>query len=213
MAARLPLIHNVFFNTQLFHTLASDLTALGALRPLGIKMMGDAGAPGGHQTSPVALGMPRSESTGRLIERCVGCERLNPMATPIHSTDGPSLEKLCLPPNGINGVRDEDFYREINLSPSQAWQAYQFEEYRYPEDMPPQPAYDIDLVQLKRTHYGMNVSLDLTDFMNQHKLKWSDLFIGLSAVLKTSQGEHYYAMQHSSSQADFHNKRDWLHVF
>ncbi|KGT48470.1 MULTISPECIES: DOMON-like domain-containing protein [Acinetobacter] len=111
------------------------------------------------------------------------------------------------------GVRDEDFYREINLSPSQAWQAYQFEEYRYPEDMPPQPAYDIDLVQLKRTHYGMNVSLDLTDFMNQHKLKWSDLFIGLSAVLKTSQGEHYYAMQHSSSQADFHNKRDWLHVF
>ena len=51
------------------------------------------------------------------------------------------------------GVKDEDFYREINLSPSQAWQAYQFEEYRYPEEMPPQVAYDIDLNQLKRTHY------------------------------------------------------------
>lgn len=111
------------------------------------------------------------------------------------------------------GVKEEDFYREINLSPSQAWQAYQFEEYRYPEEMPLQVAYDIDLNQLKRTHYGLNVSLDLTDFMALNKLKWADLFLGLSAVLKTPQGDQYYAMQHSSPQADFHNKRDWLHVF
>ncbi|WP_374663432.1 DOMON-like domain-containing protein [Acinetobacter sp.] len=111
------------------------------------------------------------------------------------------------------GVRNEDFYREINLSPSQAWQAYQFEEYRFPEDMPPQAAYDIELNQLKRTHYGLNVSVDLTEFILAHKLKWSDLYIGLSAVLKTAQGDHYYAMQHSSPQADFHNKRDWLHQF
>ncbi|SPL70395.1 DOMON-like domain-containing protein [Acinetobacter stercoris] len=111
------------------------------------------------------------------------------------------------------GVQGEDYYREINLSPSEAWQAYQFEEYRYPEDMPPKPAYDIELNQLKRTHYGLNVSLDLTDFMVKHKLNWSDLFIGLSAVLVTHKGEHYYAMQHSSPLADFHNKRDWLHTF
>lgn len=111
------------------------------------------------------------------------------------------------------GVQGEDYYREVNLSPSQAWQAYQFEEYRYPEDMPPQAADDIELNQLKRTHYGLNVSVDLTDFMATHKLKWENLFLGLSAVLKTSQGDQYYAMQHSSPQADFHNKRDWLHVF
>ena len=111
------------------------------------------------------------------------------------------------------GVRGEDFYREINLSPSQAWQAYQFEEYRYPEDMPPQAAYDIELNQLKRTHYGMNVSIDLAEFMLQHKLSWQDLYVGLSAVLKTAQGEQFYAMQHSSPNADFHNKRDWLHQF
>lgn len=111
------------------------------------------------------------------------------------------------------GVHGEDFYREINLSPSQAWQAYQFEEYRYPEVMPPEVAYDIDLNQLKRTHYGLNVSVDLGVFMAEHKLKWSDLYLGLSAVLKTSQGDQYYAMQHSSPQADFHNKRDWLHLF
>lgn len=109
------------------------------------------------------------------------------------------------------GVKGEDYYREINLSPSEAWQVYAFEEYRYPEDMPPQAAEDIALNSLKRTHYGLSVSLDLSSFMQQHKLKWADLFIGLSAVLQTSQGIHYYAMQHSSPQADFHNKRDWLH--
>ena len=111
------------------------------------------------------------------------------------------------------GVKGQDYYREVNLSPSQAWQAYQFEEYRYPEDMPPQVAEDIDLNQLKRTHYGLNVSLDLTEFILKHKLKWDDLFIGLTAVLNTTQGHQYYAMQHSSPSADFHNKRDWLHQF
>lgn len=111
------------------------------------------------------------------------------------------------------GVKGEDYYREINLSPSEAWQAYQFEEYRYPEDMPPQVANDIELNTLKRTHYGLNVSLDLTEFMLKYKLKWSDLFIGLTAVLNTTQGQQLYAMQHSGAQADFHNKRDWLHVF
>ena len=111
------------------------------------------------------------------------------------------------------GVHGEDFYREINLSPSQAWQVYQFEEYRYPEDMPPQTANDIELNQLKRTHYGLSVNLDLTEFMLKHKLQWANLFLSLSAVLKTSQGNQYYAMQHSSPNADFHNKRDWLHQF
>ncbi|AMW79464.1 hypothetical protein AMD27_11600 [Acinetobacter sp. TGL-Y2] len=111
------------------------------------------------------------------------------------------------------GVRGEDFYREINLSPSEAWQAYQFEEYRYPEDMPPQAAFDIGINQLKKTHYGLNVSVDLSAFMMNHKLKWSDMFLGLSAVFKTENADRYYAMQHSSPSADFHNKRDWLHVF
>lgn len=111
------------------------------------------------------------------------------------------------------GVQGEDFYREINLSPSHAWQAYQFEEYRFPENMPPEHAEDIDIHELKRTHYGLKVSIDLSQFLHDHQLKWSNLFIGLSAVLNTTQGLQYFAMQHSSPQADFHNKRDWLHTF
>ena len=111
------------------------------------------------------------------------------------------------------GVHGEDFYREINLSPSQAWQVYQFEEYRYLEYIAPQAATDIVHNYHKRTHYGLSVSLDLTEFMLKHKLQWANLFLSLSAVLKTSQGNQYYAMQHSSPNADFHNKRDWLHQF
>lgn len=111
------------------------------------------------------------------------------------------------------GVKGEDYYREINLSPSEAWQAYQFEEYRYPETMPPLVATDIELNQLKKMHYGLSVSVDLTEFMLTNKLKWDNLFIGLSAVFNTAKGLHYYAMQHSSPSPDFHNKRDWLHTF
>ena len=111
------------------------------------------------------------------------------------------------------GVKDQDFYREVNLSPSQAWQAYQFEEYRYPENIPPLAAHDIELIKLERTHYGMSIGLDLSLFVQKFNLKWSDIYIGLSAVLETSQGIQYFAMQHSSPQADFHNKRDWLHQF
>ena len=109
------------------------------------------------------------------------------------------------------GVNHDDFYREINLSPSQAWQAYQFEEYRYPENMPPDLAKDIELVQLKRTHYGLNVTLDISAFMQQNQLKPQDLYVGLAAILNTTQGLRYYAMQHSSPMPDFHNKRDWLY--
>jgi hypothetical protein len=86
-------------------------------------------------------------------------------------------------------VKDEDFYREINLSPSQAWQAYQFEEYRYPEDMPPIAAYDIELNQLKRTHYGFKCSR-FNKFMQKHQLKWSDLY-RFNCCFKHTQGMHF----------------------
>lgn len=111
------------------------------------------------------------------------------------------------------GIKGQDGYREINLSPSLAWQQYQFEEYRYPEQMPPQVSQDIELVQLKRTHYGMNVSLDLTEFMLKQQLNWYDLIVATTAVIETAQGLEYFAMQHAANQPDFHNKRHWLHEF
>ena len=109
------------------------------------------------------------------------------------------------------GVKDEDFYREINLSDSGEWQAYQFEEYRYPEHMPPLAAYDIELIGLQRTKFGLTASVDINPFLHQHDLKMKDTYFGLSAVIATPDQQHLFAMQHSSPQADFHNKRDWLY--
>lgn len=111
------------------------------------------------------------------------------------------------------GIQDRDDYREINLSATQAWQAYRFEEYRYPEQSPPPIAYDIDLVALTKTHYGLNAKLDLSAWFAAENISWSDLYIGLTAVINTAKSQHYFAMQHSAAQADFHNKHDWLHRF
>lgn len=120
-------------------------------------------------------------------------------------------EKTCF--EVFIGVKDQDYYREINLSPSQAWQTYQFDEYRYPEQVPPPQSHDIDLVQLKKTHFGLSASLDLNTFISEHQVKWTDLFIGISAIIETQKQTHYFAMQHSSAQPDFHNKHDWLQQF
>ena len=109
------------------------------------------------------------------------------------------------------GVKDQDFYREINLSDSGEWQAYQFEEYRYPESMPPLPATDIELVALQRTRFGLTATVDLNPFLYQHQIKMKDIYIGITAVICTAKHQHLFAMQHSTRQADFHNKRDWLY--
>ncbi|MDQ8934675.1 hypothetical protein [Acinetobacter rudis] len=111
------------------------------------------------------------------------------------------------------GVQGRDEYREVNLSASQAWQAYQFEEYRFPEQSPPPVAYDIDLLSLNKTHYGLNAKIDLSAWLNAENIRWDELYVGLSAVIVTQQQLHYFAMQHSAKQADFHNKHDWLHQF
>ncbi|SDB90824.1 hypothetical protein [Acinetobacter boissieri] len=109
------------------------------------------------------------------------------------------------------GIRDYDEYLEINLSPSQLWQCYGFEEYRYPEIMPPRKSNGAEIVELKRTHYGLSATLDVSQFLATHRVSIHQIFIGICAVLKTTKGEKFYALQHSTPHADFHNKRDWLH--
>ncbi|WLF82896.1 DOMON-like domain-containing protein [Moraxella sp. ZY210820] len=111
------------------------------------------------------------------------------------------------------GIQQQDVYREINLAPSGAWQAYAFEEYRYPECMPPAYAQDIQLIQLQRTKYGINATLDIKHWLHQQQVKMAQVYLGLTAVVETANQHHYFALQHSGQQADFHNKRDWLHQF
>lgn len=111
------------------------------------------------------------------------------------------------------GIKQQDAYREIHLVPSGAWQAYAFEEYRYPEQIPPVQADDIQLVRLQRTKYGVNAVLDLKQWFKQQQIGFAQVFMGMTAVLETRLKQHYFALQHSRVHADFHNKRDWLHEF
>ena len=108
------------------------------------------------------------------------------------------------------GIKNQDDYREINLSASLAWQAYQFEEYRYPEQIPPCIADDISLLELQRTKFGLTAILDIELFLSKYNVGMQDLYFGLAAVLDSANGKLFFAMQHSSPHADFHNKRDWL---
>lgn len=107
------------------------------------------------------------------------------------------------------GIKNADAYREINLSPNLTWQAYQFEEYRYPEDMPPQVADDIQLLDLKKTHFGLTAHFDVKDFLKQQQIRLHDLYFGISAVIVTAEQQHFFALQHQQI-ADFHNKRNWI---
>lgn len=111
------------------------------------------------------------------------------------------------------GLKQRDEYREINLAPSGAWQAYAFEEYRYPDSMLPVWANDIVLVDLQRTRYGINATLDLNTWLEPYNMTFHDIYVGTTAVIETAEKTHYFAMQHSGKHADFHNKRDWLHTF
>lgn len=111
------------------------------------------------------------------------------------------------------GIQQQDAYREVNLATSGAWQIYQFEEYRYPDTMPPAYAQDVEIVQFQRTKYGLNVVLDLKHWLLVNKVKLNEVYLGLTAVIQTKSQNYHFAMQHSTQNADFHNKRDWLHSF
>lgn len=108
------------------------------------------------------------------------------------------------------GIKNKTAYREINLSPAQAWNCYQFEQYRQPAQMPPVPAQDIQLLQLQAQPQKLEAILDLQQFLQTNECQWDDLVFGLTSVIKLkNNSELYFALNHSTAQPDFHCKRDW----
>lgn len=108
------------------------------------------------------------------------------------------------------GIKNKTAYREINLSPAQAWNCYQFEQYREPAQMPPMPAQDIQLLELKAQPQKLEAILDLHQFLQTNECQWDDLVFGLTSVVKLkNNSELYFALSHSTDQPDFHCKRDW----
>lgn len=109
------------------------------------------------------------------------------------------------------GIKDQDCYREINLSPQQYWNCYAFEDYRQPEQTPPQIASDIELISFQCSHLKVQAILNLQTFIEQQDCYLEDLKLGISSVIRLKNGKQlFFALQHSGKQADFHRRQDWV---
>ncbi len=109
------------------------------------------------------------------------------------------------------GIKDQDSYREINLSPQQDWNCYAFDDYRQPDQLPPQTAHDIELISLQCSPNKLQAILNLQQFIEQQDCYLEDLKLGISSVIRLKNGKQlFYALQHTGNQADFHRRQDWV---
>lgn len=109
------------------------------------------------------------------------------------------------------GIKDQDSYREINISPQGSWNCYAFEDYRQPPQLPPQTATDIELISLQCSPNKIQAIVNLQHFIEQQDCYLEDLKLGITSVVKLKNGKQlFYALQHSGTQADFHRRQDWV---
>lgn len=99
------------------------------------------------------------------------------------------------------GAPGETAYREFNFSPSGAWAAYAFTDYRTAAPLPLGPVPPIAFVATEGT-------LTLAATLAPGWLpKAPHLCIGLSMVVETTDGERsYWALAHPAAQPDFHHR-------
>jgi len=108
-------------------------------------------------------------------------------------------------------VNGEERYYEFNFSPSSAWAAYAFSSYRCRSAWAINKAPIIRCTQTKESLL-MDVLIAAVDL----PLKLEDQFfqLGLTAVIETKEGGlSYWALQHSDSAADFHQREYFILSF
>ncbi|MFA9202412.1 MAG: DOMON-like domain-containing protein [Flavobacteriales bacterium] len=97
-------------------------------------------------------------------------------------------------------------YLELNLSPARQWNAYSFDGYRSPAQMPPRRD---ERVRLNSLNIGRNTLVAVVD-LSDCFVTGQALRVGLTCVLKNQAGQcSYWALQHGG-QPDFHRASDWL---
>jgi hypothetical protein len=99
------------------------------------------------------------------------------------------------------GVPGEAAYAEFNFSPSSAWAAYRFSDYRSGMiEFPLQPP--VVSLRLGEGEIAVDAELALPDH-----LQWSRLEVGLSAVIEAADGtKSFWAIDHADGAPDFHNR-------
>ena len=100
------------------------------------------------------------------------------------------------------GKTGEESYWEFNFSPSrQAWNCYRFEGYRLPQ--PPISSQDFELVALKMTSDTFECTL-------KSKVETGQCEANLAAVVKTTRGVSFFALEHASAKPDFHLRKGFI---
>jgi hypothetical protein len=159
--------------------------------------------------------LPIAYSVGVTVERCHNKLKLSfelidpqseafwPLANEMTRQDF-LWESTCF--EAFIGSHDRREYFELNLTPSLAWNLYRFSDYRTPNVMPP-----VAVVEPALTQFGINQDIISAEIdLNVLNIADQDIRLGLTAVIKTAKASHYFALQHSSPQADFHDPRDWI---
>ncbi len=103
------------------------------------------------------------------------------------------------------GTPNNTHYFELNLSPTRAWNLYRFTDYRTPNVMPPVPVPEPVLGKFDINNYTISAEIDLSLL----KLANLEIKLGLTAVIKTADSLHYFAIQHPVLHADFHDAQGW----
>ena len=108
-------------------------------------------------------------------------------------------------------VNGEERYYEFNFSPSSAWAAYAFSDYRNRSAWTINKAPIIKCTQIKESLL-MDVLIAAVDLpLKQIEQSFQ---LGLTAVIETNDGElSYWALQHSDSAPDFHQRQHFILSF
>ena len=103
--------------------------------------------------------------------------------------------------------KDAERYIELNFSPSSAWAAYTFDQYRI--GMKPLPVIKQPTVRL--TVESDLLAVDVTAQMRSLAADWR---VGFAAVIETTDGRvTHWAAVHPSPKPDFHDAKGWVASF
>ncbi len=102
-------------------------------------------------------------------------------------------------------IPNQNAYFELNLSPSRAWNLYQFSDYRTPNTMPPPRVQEQALVTFEIVNKTIHAEIDLKLL----HLTGRTLLIGLTAVIQTLNTFEYLSLTHPLDHADFHHAGGW----
>lgn len=99
------------------------------------------------------------------------------------------------------GVPGQTAYREFNFSPSTAWAAYAFSDYRQAAPLPLGP---VPPIAFLRSEGSLTLATTLAPGW---LAKFQPLCLGLSAVIELIDGTRsYWALAHAAAQPDFHHR-------